>query len=158
LSFNSQARSGLQDQLAGRYIPQVAATGGVFVLVWMEAPRLSPTYRPLWATLAEAQQDLNQLADEENARPGSTAHIRVAFIDASLPTVAGRKRPSSRKRETKKPPAAKGVPSRKKTPDKKSMPKRKAQALRSRAKRHGTSGSHSVKPSRTKQTRRPKVR
>jgi hypothetical protein len=86
LSFNPQARSGLQDQLAGRYIPQTAATGGVFVLVWMDAPRLSAANRPLWPTLADAQQDLNRLAADENSKVGATSDVRVAFIDASLPT------------------------------------------------------------------------
>jgi hypothetical protein len=158
LSFNSQARSGLQDQLAGRYIPQAAAAAGVFVLVWMEAPRLSPTYRPLWATLVAAQQDLNQLADDERAQPGSTVDVRVAFIDASLPTVAGRERPRRGQRKTKKPPATKRVRSRKTTLDKKSAPRKKALTQGSRAKGNRTSGSPSVKPSRTKQARRPKVR
>jgi hypothetical protein len=105
LSFNPQARSGLQDQLVGRYIPQVAATGGVFVLVWTDAARLSPSHRPLWKTLAAAQQDLNAVAADAKANtPGST-DVRVAFVDASLPTVPTTR--SKRQRKSKKPRAVK---------------------------------------------------
>jgi hypothetical protein len=157
LSFNDQARSGLQDQLAGRYIPQVAATGGVFVLVWMQAPRLSPTYRPLWATFAAAQRGLNRLADDEKAKRGRTADVRVAFIDASLPTVAEPKRKSRRRLKTKK-PAAKKAPSRKKRSDKRSSPKERTHAARSPAKRQRASRTRSINQKRTKRARHPKLR
>jgi hypothetical protein len=97
LSFNPRARSGLQDQLAGRYIPQTAATGGVFVLVWMNARRLSRVYRPLWPTVADAQHDLTRLADDENARSRNALDVRVTIIDVSLPTTA----PPTRQRHPK---------------------------------------------------------
>jgi hypothetical protein len=111
LSFNPQARSGLQDQLAGRYIPQVAATGGVFVLVWMDAPRLSAAYRPLWPGLADARQDLGRLAEEENAKAGGTTEVRVAFIDASLPAAGS----PARSRERKGPKTVSGTRTRPQT-------------------------------------------
>ena len=55
LSLNPEARTGLREQLAGRYMPQTAATGGVFVLVWFDAPGLAPRHRPIWPTIAEAR-------------------------------------------------------------------------------------------------------
>ncbi|HXD17175.1 MAG TPA: hypothetical protein VN654_09165 [Vicinamibacterales bacterium] len=156
LSFNPQARSGFQDQLAGRYIPQVAATGGVYVLVWIKAPRLSTTYRPLWPTLAAAQQDLTRLADDENAKLGSTAEVRVTFIDASLPTVDQAKRLTRGKLTTKKASAKRAFSQKRKRQT--STARRKAQPRRPGAKRQKAKNSGAAKPKPMKRVRPPKVR
>jgi hypothetical protein len=154
LSFNPQARSGLQDQLLGRYIPQVAATGGVFVLVWMDAARLSPSHRPLWKTLAAAQQDLNALAADANANTQGSTDVRVTFVDASLPTVPTTR--SRRPRKAKKPRAVK-----RRTPRRRTSTASRASSGKRKTKRAGLahgpkspSGQQKAKPRRPNRPRR----
>jgi hypothetical protein len=83
LSFNPEARSGLNDQLVGRYVPQTAASGGVFVLIWMDAPNLPAPYKPLWRNIADARLELSTLAAEAAAKSGTD--VCIVVIDASLP-------------------------------------------------------------------------
>jgi hypothetical protein len=155
LSFNPQARSGLQDQLVGRYIPQVAATGGVFVLVWMDAARLSSSHRPLWKTLAAAQQELNTLAANEKANTRTTADVRVTFVDASLPTVSTTS--SGRQKKAKKSRAVKRPGSRRRTPKASRATGGKQKAKRTRLTRGSKSQSGKQK-AKAPQPNRPRRR
>jgi hypothetical protein len=55
LSHNVEARTGLRDQLVGRYMSELGTNLGVFVVAWMGTP---PGYRPLWGTPELAKEDL----------------------------------------------------------------------------------------------------
>ena len=85
LSSNSQAKTGMRDQLVDRYMPQLGATHGVYVVVWMTAPnpkRLQPHHRPRWTCIEEARREL-----EEEARRLSEerrVQIRALVVDGSL--------------------------------------------------------------------------
>jgi UDP-N-acetylmuramyl tripeptide synthase len=81
LSFNPQSRTGLTDQLTWRYVPETAAAGGVFVLVWMDAPNLAPSHRPLWRHLTDARRELSALATAAAAKSGTD--IRLVVINVS---------------------------------------------------------------------------
>ena len=85
LSSNPQAKTGMKDQLVDRYMPQLGATHGVYVVVWMTAPnpeRLLPRHQPRWSCIEEARQEL-----EEEARRLSEerqVQIRAVVVDGSL--------------------------------------------------------------------------
>jgi hypothetical protein len=102
LSHNPEARSGMRDQLVDRYMRQLGTSYGVFVLAWMGGPIRGSTYRPLWSSLSEAQQDLTNQAIEVGARDGLC--VRALVVDASLSKFKKPKRPyrgtTSRRRPT----------------------------------------------------------
>ena len=85
LSSNRQAKTGMKDQLVDRYMPQLGATYGVHVVVWMTTPnpeRLQPHHRPKWSCIEEARREL-----EEEARRLSEerqVQIRALVVDGSL--------------------------------------------------------------------------
>lgn len=85
LSSNRQAKTGIRDQLADRYMVQLDATHGVYVVVWMTTPnpeRLLPHHRPRWSCIEEARREL-----EEEARRLSEerrVQIRALVVDGSL--------------------------------------------------------------------------
>ena len=85
LSSNRQAKTGMKDQLVDRYMPQLGATHGVHVVVWMNAPnpkRLRRHHRPRWSCIEEARRDLKEeakrLSEERQVR------IRAVVVDGSL--------------------------------------------------------------------------
>ena len=85
LSSNRQAETGMRDQLVDRYMPQLGATHGVYVVVWMTTPnseQLLPHHRPRWSCIEEARREL-----EEEARRLSEerrVQIRALVVDGSL--------------------------------------------------------------------------
>ena len=85
LSSNDEATTGMKDQLVDRYMPQLGATHGVHVVVWMTAPnpeRLRPHHRPKWSCIEEARRALEEearrLSEERQVR------IRAVVVDGSL--------------------------------------------------------------------------
>ena len=85
LSSNRQAKTGMKDQLVDRYMPQLGATHGLYVVVWMTTPNprhLQPHHRPKWSCIEEARREL-----EEEARLLSEerqVQIRALVVDGSL--------------------------------------------------------------------------
>ncbi|MCL4219814.1 MAG: hypothetical protein KJZ65_00455 [Phycisphaerales bacterium] len=84
-SCNNEAKTGLVDQLASRYMPQIGATVGVYVVVWLDAPNaagFSHSHRPQWATIDDARTDLDAQAKQMRETHGFD--IRVVIVDASF--------------------------------------------------------------------------
>ena len=85
LSSNDEARTALRAQLAERYMPQLGANHGVYVVVWMSLPRpeeLRRHHRPKWPSIEAAREDLPQEAERVSKERG--IHIRTIVIDGSL--------------------------------------------------------------------------
>ena len=85
LSSNDQAKTGMQDQLVERYIPQLGATHGVYVVVWMTTPnleRLQPHHRPRWSCIEAARRELEEEARRLSAE--RQVQIRAMVLDGSL--------------------------------------------------------------------------
>ncbi len=85
LSSNAKAKTGMQDQLVDRYMPQLGATHGVHVVVWMTTPnpgRLQRHHRPKWDCIETARREL----DEEARRLSEERKVRVraVVLDGSL--------------------------------------------------------------------------
>ena len=85
LSSNRQAKTGMKDQLVDRYMPQLGATHGVHVVVWMNAPnlkRLRRHHRPRWSCIEEARLDLEEEAKRLSEE--RQVQIRAVVVDGSL--------------------------------------------------------------------------
>ena len=85
LSGNDEARTAVRAQLAERYMPQLGASHGVYVVVWMSLPRpddLRKHHRPKWPSIETAREDLRQEAERVSKERG--IHIRTIVIDGSL--------------------------------------------------------------------------
>ena len=85
LSFNDEAKTGIRDQLADRYIPQLGATHGVYVVVWMSLPRLEELqahHRPKWQSIESAREGLREEA-ERLSRERAIC-VRAIVVDGSL--------------------------------------------------------------------------
>lgn len=85
LSSNDEAKTGMQDQLVDRYMPQLGATHGVHVVVWMTTPnpeQLQRHHRPKWDCIETARREL----DEEARRLSEERKVRVraVVLDGSL--------------------------------------------------------------------------
>ena len=85
LSFNNEAKTGFRTQLADRYMPELGASHGVYVVVWMDLPpsvELQAKHRPKWPSMESAREDLRQEAE----RLGKEKDVRVrsVLVDASL--------------------------------------------------------------------------
>ena len=82
LSSNRQAKKGMKAQLVDRYMPQVGATHGVYVVVWMTTPNPERLQHHQWTCIEEARREL-----EEEARRLSEerrVQIRALVVDGSL--------------------------------------------------------------------------
>ncbi len=96
LAHNPEARTGLRDQLAERYMREVGTGLGVYVVVWMGTGNAAARYRPLWKSPKDALEDLEDLARAVMAASPEPMDIRCTVIDASLPLTVKRGR-SARK-------------------------------------------------------------
>lgn len=84
LSGNDEARTALRAQLAERYMPQLGASHGVYVVVWMSIPRpqeLREHHRPKWPSIEAARDDPQREAERVSKERG--IHIRRIVIDGS---------------------------------------------------------------------------
>ena len=85
LSSNDQVKTGIQEQLADRYMRQLGASHGVYVVVWMSHPQpesLQAHHRPKWQSIESAQQDLRQEAERLSRERG--IRVRAVVVDGSL--------------------------------------------------------------------------
>ena len=85
LSSNAEAKTGMQEQLGARYMPQLGATHGVYVVVWMTTPnpgRLRPGHRPKWDCIEAARRELTEQATRLSEERG--IRIRAVVVDGSL--------------------------------------------------------------------------
>ena len=85
LSFNGEARTGIQTQLADRYMPQLGATHGVYVVVWMDLPRredLQANHRPKWPSIELTREELRKKAERLSSGQGRC--VRAVVVDGSL--------------------------------------------------------------------------
>ena len=85
LSCNDQAKTGMEEQLADRYMRQLGASHGVYVVVWMSLPQpefLQAHHRPQWKSIERARDDLRQEA-ERLSREREIC-VRAVVVDGSL--------------------------------------------------------------------------
>ena len=85
LSGNDEARTAVRAQLAERYMPQLGASHGVYVVVWMSLPRpddLREHHRPKWPSIEAARAELRQEAERVSKERG--IHVRTIVVDGSL--------------------------------------------------------------------------
>ena len=85
LSSNDQVKTGIQEQLADRYMRQLGASHGVYVVVWMSHPQpesLQAHHRPKWQSIESARQDLRQEAERLSQERG--IRVRAVVVDGSL--------------------------------------------------------------------------
>ena len=85
LSSNDEAKTGIREQLADRYIPQLGASHGVYVVVWMNLPQpelLQAYHRPKWRSIESAREDLRQEAKRLSKEKGVC--VRAVVVDGSL--------------------------------------------------------------------------
>lgn len=85
LSCNREAKTGMKQQLVERYMPQLDATHGMYVLVWMNVPEptnLHKSHRPMWPTLEDARKELAAQAEEYSNQRGVRVYAFV--LDAAL--------------------------------------------------------------------------
>ena len=85
LSGNDDARTAVRTQLAERYMPQLGASYGVYVVVWMGLPRpdeLQKHHRPKWTSIERAREDLREEAERLSKERG--IHVRTIVVDGSL--------------------------------------------------------------------------
>ena len=79
LSSNNAAKTSMQDQLVDRYMTQLGATHGVYVVVWMSVPdpeSLRANHQPIWSSLKAAREELL----EEAQRLSTNAGICVRLV------------------------------------------------------------------------------
>ena len=85
LSFNNEAKTGMRAQLADRYMPQLGASHGVYVVVWMTSPGAEvrdANHRPKWPSLESARGELREEARKLSSELG--IRVRAVVIDGSL--------------------------------------------------------------------------
>jgi hypothetical protein len=92
LSSNPDARKGLLAQLVDRYMSELGTSHGVFVIVWMIAPRLAKAHRPVWKSISACTAELTDQARGVLSTTKGTAVVAVVIVDASLTTVSEVKR------------------------------------------------------------------
>lgn len=84
LSSNDEVKTAMRAQLVERYVDELHASDGVYVVVWMDIPErseLKRTHRPKWPDLATARTEL----DEQAAKlGGDDLNLRAVVLDASL--------------------------------------------------------------------------
>ena len=85
LSSNDEAKTGIREQLADRYLRQLGASHGVYVVVWMSLSRpevLQAHHRPKWQSMESAREDLRQEAERLSRERGIC--LRAVVVDGSL--------------------------------------------------------------------------
>ena len=81
LAHNPEAPLGMGTQLASRYMKELGTDSGIYVVIWMAAPKVGKGYAAFWRTIGEAESELRKQA-EALRRAGMD--VRVIVIDASL--------------------------------------------------------------------------
>ncbi len=98
LAHNHEARTGLKDQLAERYMSEIGTGLGVYVVVWMGAGKAAARFRPLWKSPEAALADLEEQAKTLVATSPESMDIRCVVIDASLSVTTTRAKPAKKTR------------------------------------------------------------
>jgi hypothetical protein len=83
-SGNDEARTGLRDQLVDRYMSELGASYGIFVVVWLDAPGLPSGFKPIWSSPEDARADLLQQANDLVAETNGEVRVTIIVLDASL--------------------------------------------------------------------------
>lgn len=75
----------MTDQLVDRYLPQLGATCGVYVVVWMSIPivtDLRPSHRPKWESIEQARDELAEQTNRLAEQDGIT--VKTIVVDGAL--------------------------------------------------------------------------
>jgi hypothetical protein len=142
-SCNPEARSALPDQLFGRYMTQLGTNVGLYVVVWLSAPRLPRSARPIWPTMQSASQALEQQSADVSQATAGTSAVSLFILDASLPDLGTKRKTAKRSkaaRERKPTKAAPAKAPRASRDHRRSTAKRKSAVKRSAARRPKNKG------------------
>ena len=85
LSSNKAAKTSMQDQLVDRYMRQLGATHGVYIVVWMSVPdlkSLQASHQPQWSSLMAAREEL--LEEAQRLSTNAEICVRLVVVDGSL--------------------------------------------------------------------------
>lgn len=88
-SDNREAKTGLGEQLVDRYMRELGTNVGAFIVVWLDAPGIPPSSKPVWESLPKAIEYLTQQAKELEAESGGATRVGVIVVDASLRVAKG---------------------------------------------------------------------
>ena len=83
-SCNREAKTGLREQLVDRYLAELDADRGVFVVAFFNAPNLARHHRPQWSTIDEAKRDLIAQANAVSNDTGAVIQIASFVLNATL--------------------------------------------------------------------------
>ncbi|HYE63779.1 MAG TPA: hypothetical protein VD997_17440 [Phycisphaerales bacterium] len=83
-SMNPEARTGLRDQLSGRYLVELGADRGIFVVAFFDTPGLAPPHRPVWSSIDAAWAELEDQSRTIEAESGGNVLVTPFVLDARL--------------------------------------------------------------------------
>lgn len=85
LSCNDEVKTAMKDQLVDRYIPQLGATHGLYVVAWMSVPDMNTLrdgHKPKWSSLDTARAELQTQAT--SLSESKDIVVRSIVLDAAL--------------------------------------------------------------------------
>jgi hypothetical protein len=83
-SCNPEAKTGLCEQLVERYMSEIGASAGVFVVAWLEAPSMETTKIPKWTDMETARSELTEQAAHITKESGGAICVKPFVLDATL--------------------------------------------------------------------------
>ncbi|WP_145061908.1 hypothetical protein [Adhaeretor mobilis] len=83
-SCNREAKESLRSQLVDRYMSEAGTDFGFYIVVYLDAPSLRDSHKPVWSTLEEAQYDIVQQAEAIETDTSGTTCVRPHVIDARI--------------------------------------------------------------------------
>ncbi len=85
-AHNPEARTALREQLVERYMKELGAQSGLYVVAWMGKRTKSGGPPSLWGSAQETQAELDEQANQLRNDSGGAVNVWVVVIDASLPS------------------------------------------------------------------------
>ena len=83
-SNNTEARTGLRDQLVDRYMLELGTSVGVFVVIWLVAPGMPTNFKPVWPSISEARDSLTKETDALLCETSGIVRVKAVLVDASF--------------------------------------------------------------------------
>lgn len=80
-SDNTDVKTNLKAQLVARYMSEVNADVGVYVVMWFDAPNMAEGFNPKWPDMETARQELAAQAEAES---NAELRVRAVIVDCSL--------------------------------------------------------------------------
>jgi hypothetical protein len=80
-SSNRDVKTSLKAQLVDRYMREVNADAGLYVVMWFDAPNLADGFTPKWPDIQSARKELESQAEGES---NTEWMVRALVVDCSL--------------------------------------------------------------------------